>query len=466
MGPATRVDVLIVGAGIAGLAAAHRLQTVAPSLRVAVVDGAPTAGGLIGSSMVAGVRLDTAADAFLARVDGAVDLAHELGMADDLIAPATGNAGVFVDGQYRSLPGGLVLGVPTDLDAVARSSILSTDGLRRATEDVMVARPYEGGDRSIADAIGSHLGREVVERLVDPLLGGISAANCDDLSIAAAAPQLDAASRAPHLMAALRDQQALATRGQIGVTETRPVFLAPKLGVHTMIARLVDELGDRLVVSTPISSLNRSPDGTWLLGHYQADTVVLATPASVSARLLSALDPAVAQRLAAIRVASVALVLLAYETRHCRIPEGSGVLVPRTEKRFITAASWWNHKWPHLATGDHTFIRASVGRIDDVRFHNLSDTDILAGIHQELAEMVHLDAAPVDAHVARWMHSFPQYDVGHLDRVDDIERSMAASTPGVMLAGATLRGVGLPACIRSGSAAADAAMARLSEGRV
>jgi protoporphyrinogen/coproporphyrinogen III oxidase len=462
MGPATHVDVLIVGAGISGLAAAHRLVSTAPSLRVAVHDGAPAAGGSLGSAVVAGIRLDTAADAFLARVDGAVDLARELGMGDDLVAPATGNAGVFINDQYRSLPSGLVLGVPTDLDAVARSSILSAEGLRRAEEDLTVARPFGGADRSIAAAIGSHLGREVVERLVDPLLGGISAANCDDLSIAAAAPQLEAASRAPHLMAALLEQQAVVARGQIGVTETRPVFLAPQLGVHTMVGRLVDVIGDRLRLNSPIESLERCADGTWQLGQYRADTVVLATPAAATARLLASLDPAAAEALGAIRMASVALVLLAYKTTQCRIPEGSGVLVPRTEQRFITAASWWNHKWPHLATGDHTFIRASVGRIDDTRFQTMTDADIVDGIHRDLADVVHLEAPPVEAHVARWMQSFPQYDVGHLELVSQIERSLTTSAPGVVLAGAALRGVGLPACIRSGRAAADALATRLS----
>ncbi len=462
MGPATNVDVLIVGAGISGLAAAHRLITMAPSLRVAIHDAASSPGGNLGSARVAGVRLDTAADAFLARVDGAVDLARELGMGDDLIAPATGNAGVFIEGRYRPLPTGLVLGVPTDLDAVARSQILTSEGVRRAEEDLTVARPFDGSDRSISDAIGSHLGREVVERLVDPLLGGISAANCDDLSIAAAAPQLVEASRAPHLIAALLEQQAVTSRGQIGVTEARPVFLAPKLGVHTIVTRLVEAVGDRLVMNSSIDSLQRCSDGTWALGSFRAPMVVLATPASVSARLLSSVDPAASRALASIRMASVALVLLAYQTSDCRIPDGSGVLVPRTEQRFITAASWWNHKWPHLATGDHTFIRASVGRIDDVRFQSMTDADIVARIHRELADMVQLDAAPVDAHVARWMNSFPQYDVGHLDLIAQVERSLAASAPGIALAGAALRGVGLPACIRSGRAAADAAAARLS----
>jgi protoporphyrinogen/coproporphyrinogen III oxidase len=455
------VNVAIVGGGIAGLAAAHRLYT-QTSLTFVVIDAAERIGGNIGSARVAGVTLDTAADAFLARVEGAVDLAAELGMADDLIAPATGNAGVFIGGTYRLLPSGLVLGVPSDLDAVARSGVLTADGLARAAMDDTVAQPFDGGDRSIADAIGSHLGREVVERLVDPLLGGISAAHCDDLSIDAASAQLAMASRAPHLMVALREQQAVLQRGQIGVTEARPVFLTPKLGVHTIVSRLVEVLADSLSFGTAVDMIDRNLDGTWTVGEFIADTIILATAAPTSARLVEPYDASSAAALASVRMASVALVLLAYDKKHCAIPEGSGVLVPRTEKRFISAASWWNHKWPHLAEGDHQFIRASSGRIDDVTFQSMSDEEIVAAMHLELGEMTHINGPPVDVHVARWMNSFPQYDVGHLDMVNAVERDLKAAIPGVVLAGSSLRGVGMPACIRSGRTAAEAVMTYLS----
>ncbi len=464
-----RVDVAIIGGGIAGLAAAHRVLMQAPSATFVVLEASHRLGGHLGSARVAGTTLDTAADAFLARVEGAVDLATELGLGDDLIAPATGNAGVLIEGMYRPLPGGLVLGVPTDLDALRVSKILSPDGLAAAAADEVTARPLARQDRSIAAAIGAHLGAEVVARLVDPLLGGISAANCDDLSIDAAAPSLAAASWAPHLMQALREQQVAAARGQIGITETRPVFLAPKQGVHTIVDALRSALGDRVHLDATVESLTYTAGGRWTISvrngeSLLADAVIMATPALVSSSLLAGLDPLASQTLEGIRMASVALVLLAYRTEHCRIPSGSGVLVPRHEGRFVTAASWWNHKWPHLNDGEHTFIRASVGRIDDVRFHQMTDAEIVQAIHGDLSDIAALDGGPVDAHVARWMGSFPQYDVGHLDRVAEIERSLTSSCPRVFLAGAALRGVGMPACIRSGRAAADLALSGLALG--
>jgi protoporphyrinogen/coproporphyrinogen III oxidase len=456
------VDVAIIGGGIAGLAAAHRLMSTAPGVTFALIERDSHVGGRLGSATVAGVTLDTAADAFLARVPGAVDLCHELGIGHELVAPSTGNASVLVEGLLRPLPSGLVLGVPTDIDALAASGVLSADGFTRATEDELISRPLPHHDRSIAEAIATHLGREVVERLVDPLLGGISAANCDDLSIDAAAPQLARATEEPHLMAALRAQQAVSQRGQIGVTETRPVFLAPRGGVHTLAEKLGDILSNHLVLGSQINEIDRLPNGQWSVAGVLADHVIIATPAPVSARLLEPFSPEASQTLRSLRMASVALVLLAYETNACNIPPGSGALVPRGEARFVTAVSWWNHKWPHLATGDLTFIRASVGRIDDTTFHSMTNTDIVNQIHAELATMVGIQAEPVDSHVARWMDSFPQYDVGHLDRVARMEQVLANETRGVSLAGATLHGVGIPACIRSGREAADSALRRLS----
>ncbi len=461
MGTTRHVDVVIVGGGIAGLAAAHRIASTAPGVSFALIEAAPSVGGRLGFANVAGVTLDTAADAFLARVPGAVDLCRELGMQNDLVAPSTGNAGVFISGAIKPLPGGLVLGVPTDLDALSASGVLSAEGLARAAEDERAAKPLLNHDRSVGEAIGIHLGREVVERLVDPLLGGISAANCDDLSIEAAAPQLATATLEPHLMAALRDQQAISQRGQIGVTETQPVFLAPKQGVHTLVTRLSETLADHVAVHEAIDQIEKVPGG-WKVGQVVATTVILATPAPVSAQLLAKLDPQASQVLNDVRMASVALVLLAYQTTHCDIPQGSGVLVPRTEKRFVTAASWWNHKWPHLATGDHTFIRASVGRIDDAVFHSFTNEEIVRRIDLDLKDMVKINTGPVDSHVARWMQSFPQYEVGHLGRIIDAERSLETSARGIFLAGASLRGVGMPACIRSGREAADASLTLLS----
>jgi protoporphyrinogen/coproporphyrinogen III oxidase len=473
------VDVVVVGGGIAGLTAAYRLQQTDRTLRIKLFEASATIGGKLGSASVAGITIDTGADAFLARVSGAVELSHELGLADELHAPATGQAAVLTHGVLRNLPSGLVLGVPTDLDSLAASGILSEEGLADAASDLTVARPLDDRDRSVAVAIGSHLGHEVVERLVDPLLGGISAANCDDLSIDAAAPQLSAAAQQPHLIAALHDQQAVAARGQIGVTEQRPVFLAPRGGVHQLVSALHEALGDVVQRNATVTEVapstwarpfgftgsppDRASGAGWTVrvGSHVVHTqqVIIATTAPVAASLLHHVSVA-SPLLHGIRYASVALLVMAYHQTDVTLPAGSGMLVPRPEGRLVSAASWWDHKWPHLRDGEHVLVRASVGRIDDTRFTSLDDPSLIAAVHHDLATMhgARFDGPPVDAHVARWMHSFPQYDVGHLARLAQIEQALP---PGIHLAGASLRGVGVPACIRSGNTAATAAIAML-----
>ncbi len=459
-------DVVVVGGGIAGLAAAYRLQQLDGALRIKLLEAGTQVGGKLGSATVAGITIDTGADAFLARVTGAVELAHELGLGEDLLAPATGQAAVLTQGVLRNLPSGLVLGVPTDLDALAASGILSADGLAAAASDLTTARPLDANDRSVGAAIGSHLGHEVVERLVDPLLGGISAAHCNDLSVDAAAPQLSAAAQQPHLIAALHDQQAVTARGQIGVSEQRPVFLAPRGGVHQLVTALNNALGDVVQAASTVTEI--APSGTGWLVHVGSrsmytDQVILATTAPVAAALLGDV-PTAARLLNGIRYASVALLVMAYRASDVTLPPGSGMLVPRPEGRLVSAASWWDHKWPHLRDGDHVLVRASVGRIDDERFTSLDNDSLIAAVHHDLATMrgARFDAPPVDTHVARWIRSFPQYDVGHLDRIANIERSLPS---GIHLAGAVLRGVGVPACIRSADAAARQAHASLSSTR-
>ena len=450
---------VVIGGGIAGLVVAYDVLRRRPQARVVVLEPGASAGGRIGRARVAGVSIDTGPDAFLARVPGAVELAHDLGLGDDLVAPATGAASVWSRGVVRPLPGGLILGVPSRLGPVVRSGIISRRGLARMALDEVLPRRRVAGDRSVSAAIGSHLGAEVVERLVDPLLGGISAAHSDQLSVDAAAPVLATAARQPRLMRALRRQQATTSaRGQIGVTEDRPVFLAPRAGVSEMVDRLVVALPGVVQCGVGAMSLSRHLAGGWIVTgtdgvERRAMAVVLATPAPVAATLVRALSPGAVIGLEGIRYASVALTVLAYDRSSITLPPGSGLLVPRAEGRLMTAASWWDHKWPHLVSDGNVLVRASAGRIDDNRFLAMTDDELVQALHRELSQVVPIRAMPVDWHVARWANSFPQYDVGHNERVDRIEAALDQDAPGVVLAGAAYRGSGIPATIRSALAA-------------
>jgi protoporphyrinogen/coproporphyrinogen III oxidase len=444
-------DLVVVGGGITGLTAAFYAMRGAAD--VVLLEGGLHAGGKVSSVRLCGLDIDAGPDAFLARVPGAVELASDLGMSDGLVAPATGQAWLWSRGSLHALPGGLVLGVPSDMDALAASGILSQEGLLRARSGLVSSADVDASDVSVADGIGAHLGAEVVERLVDPLLGGINASDCSRLSLKSASAELFAASGSADLMSALRAQAA--SRGQIGVSEDRPVFLTPRGGVHQLVAALVDALGSRVRVDSVVDSVSLV-DGVWSIAIggtvLRARSIVLATPAAASAALLADVAPELAGELASIRTASVALTLLAYPRAAVSLPAGSGMLVAGPDGHLLTAASWWSQKWPHLYTGEHVIVRASAGRDGDERFVALSDQELIDALHAELVSVLDIRSGPTEAVVSRWINGFPQYDVGHSARVARIE-SLCAGLPGLALAGASYRGIGLPACVRDAKAA-------------
>jgi protoporphyrinogen/coproporphyrinogen III oxidase len=463
-------DVVIVGGGISGLATAWYLRKANPSLTFRILESGSDVGGKIATTEIGGIRADCGPDAFLARVSGGVELATELGLQDELIAPATGKAYVWSRKKLRALPEGLVLGVPTNIMAVAKSGICSPLAVARAALDEYApaaltqrfAKNRNGCDPTVREAIGAHLGNEVVDRLVDPLLGGINASDCKMLSLASAAPNLVAASQAPRLMRGLRDANAAQQRGMIGsetAVDERPVFLAPRSGIRTIIDRLQHELQDNLILNTVVQSLRRLPNKTIRITTnsttIDARNVVLATPATTAAQLLRSISPTATNQLITIRTSSVALTLLTYKTSDIDLPPGSGMLVPRLENRFLTASSWWNHKWPHLATPGHVLLRASSGRDGDTRFIGMTDDEVIDHLHADLRTMLPIRNRPAEATVTRWPNGFPQYDSGHAARVNAIELALATDAPEISITGASYRGIGIPACIRSAKATAQ-----------
>jgi protoporphyrinogen/coproporphyrinogen III oxidase len=449
-----RADLAVVGAGISGLAAAW--EGLRRGARVMVLDAAPESGGKLRTSPFAGVALDEAADAFLARVPGAVELCAELGITSELVAPATGAAFVFLEGALRRLPADQLLGVPTDLDAVAASGLLSPDGVTRARRDLDAPddRPPGGVDESVGDLVRRRLGDEVLDRLVGPLVGSIYAGDCDHLSLQVAAAQLAAArDRSPGDPSLVRAAAALRAQA---VETGRPVFLAPEGGMGRLVDALVDGIGDDLRTGAAVAGLARDGDA-WRLepAGVTARAVVVATPAFAAAPLVTPHAPAAAEVLAAIEHASVTLVALAVPRAGIdRDLDGSGFLVPRSAGLRLTACSWVSSKWPHLDVDpDVALLRASVGRAGDDRAMALDDDALVAAVLADLRTTMGLRAAPTDVRVSRWPRSFPQPRPGHLARVAAAEAAVAA-VPGLALAGAWAEGVGVPACIRGGRAAA------------
>ncbi|HEX2046608.1 MAG TPA: protoporphyrinogen oxidase [Acidimicrobiales bacterium] len=457
--PGSRVAV--VGGGITGLAAAYYLGRTGTD--VTLVEAGDRVGGKIKTLELDGVPVEAGPDTFLARVPFAVDLCRELGLGDELVAPATGRAWLWIGDRLRPLPEGHVLGVPTAVGPLVRSGVLSPAGLARAALDLLLPRRASGPDPSVAEVVGRRMGREVVERLVDPLVGGINAGRADTLSLEATArPLAEAAARSRSLVLGLRQ----APPGPGG-----PVFLGLAGGLQRLSDRLAQEVGDvRLGTAVRVITPSAGGRGYRLAcapgPDIEAEAVVLTVPSFAAAGMVSALSPVAAEHVAAIRHASVVTATLAYRPSAVPGPlEGSGMLVPRVQGRLLTACTWSTTKWPALAAGGMVLLRASTGRDGDDRAMELDDDEAVRRLHGELVEALHLREAPVASLVSRWPRGFPQYEVGHRARVDAIEAALAADAPNVIVAGAAYRGLGVAACVEQGREAARRVTAALPVAR-
>lgn len=449
------VHVVVIGGGITGLSAAYHLiqSTEGDAPHVTLIEADDRLGGKIRTEPVAGRALDVGPEALLTRQPEALALCRELGLEDDLVAPHAEQAFIWLD-KLRPLPARLLAGAPDGAGTIIRSGVLSPAGLLRAGLDFVLPATPVGEDLSIGQLVRARLGDEVLERLIDPLLGGIHAGRCDELSVRATAPQL---------AMALKGHRSL-VRGLRAMAGGAPPSGSPFMTLRGGLDELVDALRARLesvaiTTSTPAREIAPLPDGRLRVlladdSAIEADHVVVATPAFAAARLLEGAASAAAAELDAIDYASVATVALAYAPGSVTLPAGcSGLLVPPTRPRTITASTWSSAKWAHLADGP-VLIKCAVGTAGDRSAVDLPDEELLARVRADLATAVGVRAEPIEAHVVRFPEALPQYRVGHIERVARIDAALTA-LPGIHLAGAAYRGMGVAACIRDGARAAE-----------
>ncbi|MGW3988470.1 protoporphyrinogen oxidase [Streptomyces sp. NPDC004830] len=448
--------VVVVGAGIAGLAAAHRLLQ--RGARVTVLEASGRVGGKLLPGEVAGARVDLGAESMLARRPEAVELAREVGLTDHLQPPATATASLWTRGALRPMPKGHVMGVPGT--AAALSGVLSEEGLARIGRDAELPRTEVGDDVAVGAYVAARLGREVVDRLVEPLLGGVYAGDAYRISLRSAVPQLFQVARThTSLTEGVREIQQRAAAAR----QTGPVFTGLRGGVGTLplaVAESVRARGGEILTGTPVTRLRRTPEGDWEVASgersWRADAVIVAVPAPAAARLLRAESPAAAAELDAVEYASMALVTLAYRREEAALPEGSGFLVPPVDGRTIKASTFASHKWGWIAEENPglLLVRTSVGRHGETEILERDDAELVEVSRRDLKEATGLDTAPVATRVTRWDGGLPQYPVGHHARVARIREHVAA-LPGLAVCGAPYDGVGIPACIASARAAVD-----------
>ena len=453
--------VVVIGGGIAGLTAAYRLTQARST--VTVVEPGPL-GGKLQTSVVAGRPIDEGADAFLLRVPWAAALCHDLELDGELISPAARTAHVFVDGVRHVMPTGHLMGVPTDLDALAGSGLMSAAGLARVAEDL--ARPGTAIDADVAIGpyLRGRLGDEVVDHLIAPLIGGINAGDIDRLSLSAVVPQLDAAARSGEasLIEACRQMLARSNPGTGTGGPPAPVFATPIGGMARLVDALLALMPGLDVEATGATGLALTDSGVIVAlangTTVEASAVVLACPAPVAATLLADIDPNSAHLLSGIDYASVTMTTMALPaTAVLGDLDASGCLVPADQGTLATAVSYGTSKWAQWRDPerDDVILRVSAGRHGDTRHLDLDDADLVEALLGDLDRVIGLAGGPSEVRVTRWVDSLPQYGPGHLDRMAELAGSLAHLPAGrVALAGAAYGGVGVPACIHSGEQAA------------
>ena len=492
--------VAVVGAGVAGLAAAHRLRTLlGPDAAITLLEQRDRIGGVLRTVDLAGKPYDVGAEAFLARRPEVPALLAELALTERLVHPTAAQASIRAAGRTVALPGGTVLGVPTS--AARLAGLLSDAGL--ATVAAEPTRPLAwapGGDVALGRLLRARFGDELTDRLADPLLGGVYAGRVDALGLRPTMPALaaaldaGAASLTAAADAATNGESRISTRrdrvsgtengsrrpesrdrtsGDAGLespthrVETRdspggaphPVFGALRGGYRVLLDALADAARADLRLGTTVRALEPSGEG-WLLvlGPTTApealavDAVVLAVPAPAVARLLQPVAPAAAAAAAGIELASSVVVAMAFREEDVPAPTTSGALVAAGEPLGVKGVTHSSTKWAHLAGDGLVRLRASLGRFGEAAALQADDAALVAQVRADLAVLDGIRAAPVAVHVQRWGGGLPQYAPGHVGRVAVLEGGLP---DGIAVAGAALHGVGVPACIGTGRAAAE-----------
>jgi oxygen-dependent protoporphyrinogen oxidase len=438
----------VIGAGIAGLSAAWELERAGHD--VVVFEAAREIGGKLRRSRVRGLAfpLEEGADAFLARVPDALELCAEIGI-EELVHPATGRAWVWAGEELRPLPKSQLLGLPTDLDDLAASGLLSPGALARAAEDLDSDAPPLTDDVSVGRLVRDRLGDEVCEHLVEPLIGGINGGEADGLSVQACAPQIWAcATQGGSLIRAAAEVKARTAPSDA------PVFAAPAEGMASLPRDLADQLKAEIRFGTRTPPLAASSAGV-RVGDGDFAGVVVAAPAEAASGLVGDLAPDAARALAGTEYASVVMVTVVANAADVDHPlDGSGVVVARDADLSITACSFGSSKWEHWDDGRHVVFRVSLGHDGDpVDWCARSDQDVTATALADLERLLGVPVPPVGVRVGRWARSFPQYRPGHLGRIAGVRAALDGAGP-VAVAGMSYDGIGVPACIRSGRSAA------------
>jgi oxygen-dependent protoporphyrinogen oxidase len=489
--------VVVIGGGISGLAAAHRLTELNPSIQVTLIEASGRLGGTLLTDEREGFLLERGPDSFISEKPEAVALAKRLGIESRLIETNQLHRRSFIvrNGRLRPVPEGFQLLAPSRIWPFITSDIFSLSGKARMAAELLLPRKNANGnaDESLASFVRRRLGREALERMAQPMVGGIYTADPETLSLRATLPRFLDMERdhGSVVLAMLRkarlqkkeDRSAgseddaggtpgKGTRGTTGAADKGArdtggtsgarygLFLSFDRGMEVLVRALEKSVAQveinrnmrvQSILRTAASWTIQTSTGQTL----EADALCLAVPAYVAAQLLSPLNQTLAAQLNAIKYASTATINFAYHRDAINHPlDGFGFVVPFVEKRALLACTFSNVKFPGRAPADHVLLRAFVGGALQPEMFALETSEMLSRVERDLSELLGIKSKPLFTEVSKWQNSMPQYEVGHLDRVQAIETELA-QLPNLALAGNAYRGAGIPDCIRSGETAAE-----------
>ncbi|MBP1931152.1 protoporphyrinogen oxidase [Ammoniphilus resinae] len=465
--------IVIAGGGITGLTAAFYLQKKIKEeklpFRLILLEKGERLGGKIETDHVDGFVIEKGPDSFLARKTAIMDLTRELGLESELVGtnPAARKNYIMHHNKLHLMPPGLVLGIPTKLGPFVKTGLISPLGKLRAAMDLVIPPRKEEGDESLGGFLQRRLGKEVAENIAEPLLSGIYAGDTQNLSLEATFPQFKEIERKYHsiIKGMLLSRKAGPRKPVAEKPSTLPakarnsMFLTYQNGLETLVDRLVevmDEVDVRLhqeileVVCKGKQYEIKTADGV-----LAADAVIVATPAFAARKMLSGVKEK--DLLSHIPYVSVANVALAYKQEDIEYPldAGSGFVIPRNEGRKITACTWTSSKWPQTTPKDRVLLRCYIGHSKEQDQVYSSDEALVSYAREEVKRIMGITADPIFTRVNRWEKAMPQYEVNHLQRLELLHQQMKEAYPGVYLAGAGYRGVGIPDCIQQGKEAAQ-----------
>ena len=452
--------IVIIGGGISGLAAAHRVTELNRSAHVTILEASDRLGGTIQTEHRDGFLLERGPDSFISEKPHALALTKRLGLESQLIQTNEEFRRSFIvrDGRLRAVPEGFQLMAPSRMLPFITSDIFSFGGKARMAADLILPRRNTNGttDESLASFVRRRLGQEALARMAQPMVGGIYTADPETLSLRATLPRfLDMEQKHRSLILAMMRQGRAQKSGTSGARYS--LFVSFNQGMQALVDPLTRIRAD-LRVKTRAQRV--TCDRGWRIytdqnEEIKADAVCLAVPAYVAASLLSDIDARIAEKLRAIKYASTATINFGYKRAAIKHPlNGFGFVVPLIEKRSLIACTFSSVKFSGRAPQDHVLLRAFAGGALQPEIFALDQTEMAGRVEADLRELLGISEDPRFIEVAKWERSMPQYEVGHLDRVSEIVR-LASELPRLSLAGNAYHGAGIPDCIRSGEAAAE-----------